>query len=928
MKCLQSPPIVHKPKEPRTQNAPHQVVVPARHNERVPTRGSKPAACARSELAPLALHAYPEAYVEFKRLLLLLLLLPQHKTQPQQQQTEDADGQQEFLATGRNLVLPEAQEEFASASPMGIGGSSSSAAAVLCSSMGSAGLWDPESTTEFADQAYFTVRSMLGLQQPLLSLQLRFLLRLYGSYPASTSTSGGALASELAPRLRNSGAGGGNRDPAPLPPLTAPGGVGPPSFPESAMQAVIQGAGTSRQAATDAMKRYGGNAFNAFKAEVGRLRLNEHLLAELALEYGTFRGLFSAEQAEALKTRAAVGGCGGGKTVVPEPFFLSSYTDARAYADYDEDERSRQRFFQNAQRLYQQQQQQQQQCCEQRRGQYADSQQQEQEQHRPQWRNALTSVLAEQLLPATAPGPLGLARGDASREGASPPNKVARRSPPSDEDGGDDSGSGKVDQETQQGDADVEMEGDWLAADAAAGTEAAAGAGAAVAPMETAPVPEAAPVSDFGSGSGSGSGSGACGKLRLQGQEIISALLRLGQEGDADGVLSLVEATDPQLWDEHPHLLFDVRRCQYGKLLAEGQTTAALELARRELTPLANAHPALLPHLKSAMAALLPPLQPVRQTSQAAANAAAAPSGANASTMATIGGATTATATATSTSSSPNSKPSLLPCLPAVVGAIQGVLQPRLGLQGPRLVRLMEGLLASHRAWMRAERMISDPFAEAMKINALRVTPPAVTAPAAAAAALASQARQPSGSANATAAAVTAAAAVAAAAALLPPLLPPPPQPPRPAGFTGGMSARARELERALREAGAPDRVLLQPWFEMEQQLLAQMALPFGRTELRAGPGAPGAGGALFGVFGGGLPGILPDDDDVQGGGEGGGGGGMAPEDNDSGGEGMEVDEEGVLRLMEVLELPRGAAVELLQNHDGDVQTAILSVMQ
>jgi hypothetical protein len=31
------------------------------------------AECVRSELAPLALHAYPEAYLEFKRLLLLLV---------------------------------------------------------------------------------------------------------------------------------------------------------------------------------------------------------------------------------------------------------------------------------------------------------------------------------------------------------------------------------------------------------------------------------------------------------------------------------------------------------------------------------------------------------------------------------------------------------------------------------------------------------------------------------------------------------------------------------------------------------------------------------------------------------------------------------------------------------------------------------------
>ncbi len=42
---------------------------------------------------------------------------------------------------------------------------------------------------------------------------------------------------------------------------------------------------------------------------------------------------------------------------------------------------------------------------------------------------------------------------------------------------------------------------------------------------------------------------------------------------------------------------------------------------------------------------------------------------------------------------------------------------------------------------------------------------------------------------------------------------------------------------------------------------------------------------------------------------------------------GVEVDEEGILQLMEILELPRSAAIELLQSHEGDVQAAVLSVM-
>ncbi|KXZ41377.1 hypothetical protein GPECTOR_513g486 [Gonium pectorale] len=67
--------------------------------------------------------------------------------------------------------------------------------------------------------------------------------------------------------------------------------------------------------------------------------------------------------------------------------------------------------------------------------------------------------------------------------------------------------------------------------------------------------------------------------------------------------------------------------------------------------------------------------------------------------------------------------------------------------------------------------------------------------------------------------------------------------------------------------------------------------------------GVYGAGGGAYGGYG-----------------DGGGGG-------EAGGEEEAVDEGGVLQLMEVLELPRGAAIELLARHGGDVTAAVLSVM-
>ena len=41
----------------------------------------------------------------------------------------------------------------------------------------------------------------------------------------------------------------------------------------------------------------------------------------------------------------------------------------------------------------------------------------------------------------------------------------------------------------------------------------------------------------------------------------------------------------------------------------------------------------------------------------------------------------------------------------------------------------------------------------------------------------------------------------------------------------------------------------------------------------------------------------------------------------------MDVDEEAIVQVMEVLALPRSAAIELLIQHDGNVETAIWNVL-
>lgn len=51
-------------------------------------------ACAREELAPLALHAYPEAFLDFKKTLLMLVDTQQQRRPQQQQHAQQSPQQQ------------------------------------------------------------------------------------------------------------------------------------------------------------------------------------------------------------------------------------------------------------------------------------------------------------------------------------------------------------------------------------------------------------------------------------------------------------------------------------------------------------------------------------------------------------------------------------------------------------------------------------------------------------------------------------------------------------------------------------------------------------------------------------------------------------------------------------------------------------------
>jgi hypothetical protein len=240
------------------------------------------------------------------------------------------------------------------------------------------------------------------------------------------------------------------------------------------------------------------------------------------------------------------------------------------------------------------------------------------------------------------------------------------------------------------------------------------------------------------------------------------------------------------------------------QLVQSNHLPAALQLARSQLTPLADAHPELLPQLKSSMALLLP-----------------GPGF----------GATAASGTAAGSSSS-----SLEEAGSKVLSQLLPLLQLKLGVEPPALVKLFRVLLTGHKGWFRVQRC-QDPFAAALGLDRL------LQAESAAA-----------GTADGVVVASAAAAAVAGSAGV--------------AGNAAGGAAAGTGTPREPTAAGG--------------------AVSDG--EMHDQP-----------------PGLI--DADMTG-----------SEDAEQ----LEFDEAEVLQVMEVLELPRATALELLAEQGGDAQAVIM----
>nr|XP_024373806.1 uncharacterized protein LOC112281474 isoform X3 [Physcomitrium patens] len=192
-----------------------------------PNAHMKAIECSRTHLGPCALDAYPEAYDEFKRVLLALMY--------------DKDDESSPIA-----------EE-----------------------------WSEVRRTELAATVSSTLTAQLQAYDPLLSSIVRYLISIHDNFCQRQ-----ALASPILHICSNLLSK--DRDPPATPQERL---LEAPKFSESDVQDLAQAVEISRQGAVDSLRFTGGDLSAAFKNELSRFRVNVAAMDELVREYCMYRGL-------------------------------------------------------------------------------------------------------------------------------------------------------------------------------------------------------------------------------------------------------------------------------------------------------------------------------------------------------------------------------------------------------------------------------------------------------------------------------------------------------------------------------------------------------------------------------------------------------------------------------------------------------------
>lgn len=183
--------------------------------------------CLRTALAPCALDAYPEAYEEFKHVLLAFIYDKDDKTSP---------------------VANE---------------------------------WSERRRLDLAGFLSSMLRAHLNAYDPIFSMTLRYLISIHRAYCLRQGIT--SPISDLTERLLLE-----DRDPPATPQDIL---YEAPPFDEVDIQALAHAVELTRQGAIDSLRFAKGDLFLAFQNELGRMRLDVPLLDQLVREYCVYRGI-------------------------------------------------------------------------------------------------------------------------------------------------------------------------------------------------------------------------------------------------------------------------------------------------------------------------------------------------------------------------------------------------------------------------------------------------------------------------------------------------------------------------------------------------------------------------------------------------------------------------------------------------------------
>lgn len=183
--------------------------------------------CCRTALGPCALNAYPEAYEEFKRVLLAFIY--------------DKDDQ----------TSPVAEE------------------------------WSEKRRSELAALVASTMKARLRAYDPCFSQTLKYLLSVHNGFCYRQSFT--STISHISKKLLSE-----ERDP---PATLQESLYEAPQFKEVDVQALAHAVGLPRQGAIDSLRYTDGDLFAAFQNELSRMKLNVPMVDELVHEYCLYRGL-------------------------------------------------------------------------------------------------------------------------------------------------------------------------------------------------------------------------------------------------------------------------------------------------------------------------------------------------------------------------------------------------------------------------------------------------------------------------------------------------------------------------------------------------------------------------------------------------------------------------------------------------------------